>query len=96
MIKKCFLWSILASLHLCDNDHPNRVSKSKQYFIELKIEFFDFTKGSRCSDVHIFEKLNDLSTNIFEISFYQDKNNWKHNLIPIEISEKESDKVIDL
>ena len=22
----CFIWSILASLHPCDNDHPNRVS----------------------------------------------------------------------
>ena len=21
----CFIWSILASLHLCHNDHPNRV-----------------------------------------------------------------------
>ena len=24
--KKCFFWSILAILHPCDNDHPNRVS----------------------------------------------------------------------
>ena len=22
----CFIWSILARLHPCDNDHPNRVS----------------------------------------------------------------------
>ena len=24
--KFCFIWSILASLHPCDNDHPNRFS----------------------------------------------------------------------
>ena len=24
--KYCFLWSILADLHPCENDHPNRVS----------------------------------------------------------------------
>ena len=24
--KYCFIWSILASLHPCENDHPNRVS----------------------------------------------------------------------
>ena len=24
--KYCFIWSILASLHPCDNDHLNRVS----------------------------------------------------------------------
>ena len=30
--KYCFLWSILASLHPCDNNHPNRVSNYKRYF----------------------------------------------------------------
>ena len=24
--KYCFIWSVLASLHPCENDHPNRVS----------------------------------------------------------------------
>ena len=24
--KYCFIWSILASLHPCENDHPNEVS----------------------------------------------------------------------
>ena len=24
-VKNCFIWSILASLHPCENDHPNRV-----------------------------------------------------------------------
>ena len=30
----CFLWSILAYLHPCENDHPNRVSNYNQYFNE--------------------------------------------------------------
>ena len=46
--------------------------------------------------MHRFEKLNNLSINIYELSFYQDGDKWKHNLIPIEISKNESDKVIDL
>ena len=57
---------------------------------------FDFTNGFKSSDVQKFEKLNNLSINIFELNFYQDKNEWKHNLIPIEISKNESDKVVDL
>ena len=78
---------MLDSLHPCDNDHPNRVSNYKQYFDELNIEGFDFTDGFRCSDVHRFEKLNNLSINIFGLNFYQDKNKWKHNLLPtIELS----------
>ena len=45
--------------------------------------------------MHRFEKLNNLSINIYELKFYQDGDKWKHNLIPIEISKKESDKVTD-
>ena len=37
-----------------------------------------------------------MSVNIYELNVYQDGDKWKHNLIPIEISKDESDKVIDL
>ena len=94
--KYCFIWSILASLHPCENDHPNRVSNYKQYFNELNFQSFDFTNGFKCSDVQKFNDLNNLSVNIFELNFDQDKNKWKHNLIPIEISKNKSDRVVDL
>ena len=84
--KYCFLWSILAFLHPCENSHPNRVSNYKQYFNSLKIDGTDFTDGFKTSDVVKFEKLNNLSVNIFELKFYQDGINWKHKLIPIEVS----------
>ena len=87
--------SILVYLHPCQNDHPNRVSNYKQYFNELNIIVFDFVNGFSCSDIHIFEKLNNFSNNIFELNFYQDKIKWKHNLTPNEISENDSDKVSD-
>ena len=94
--KYCFLWSILASLYPCNNNHPNRVSNYRQNFNELKINDVDFTNGFKCSDVHKFNELNNLSVNIFEFNFYQDQNQWKHKLIPIEISKNNSDRVIDL
>ena len=37
-----------------------------------------------------------MSVNIYELNFYQDGEKWKHNLIPIEISKNESDRVVDL
>ena len=83
--KYCFIRSILASLHLCNNNNRNKVSKYKQYFNELNFQGFGFTNGFKCSDVHRFNKLNNLSVNIFQHRFYQDQNRWKHNLIPIEI-----------
>ena len=94
--KYCFLWSILAWLHPCNNNHPNRVSNYRQYFNELNIQGFDFTNGFKSSDVHKFNELNNLSVNIFELNFHQDQNQWKHKLIPIEISKNNSDRVIDL
>ena len=94
--KYCFVWSILASLYPCENTHPSRVNNYIQYFNELNIQSFDFTKGFKCSDVHKFNELNNLSVNIYELNFYQDGDKWKHNLIPVEISKNESDNVIDL
>ena len=38
--KYCFVRSILASLHPCENDHPNRVSICLQYFNELNFQNF--------------------------------------------------------
>ena len=93
--KYCFLWSILAYLHPCNNNHPNRVTNYRQYFDELSIQGFDFINGFKCSDVHRFNELNNLSVKIFELNFYQDQNQWKHKLIPIENSKNDSDRVID-
>ena len=94
--KYCFNWSNLASLHPCENDHPNRVSNHKPYFNELNFQSFDFTNSFKCSDVHRFNELKNLSVNIYDMNFYQDGDNWKHNLIPIEISKIELDNVIEL
>ena len=89
--KYCFLWSILAKLHHCENN-SNVVSSYRKYFNELNIEGFDFTNGFRCSDMYRFENLKSLSINKYELIFDQDK----PKLIPLEISKNVSDKVIDL
>ena len=94
--KYCFIWSISASLHPCENNYPNRVNNYVQYFNELNFQNFDFTNGFECSDVHRFNELNNLSVIIYELNFYQDDDKWKHNLLPTEISKNESDNVIDL
>ena len=73
--------------------HPNRVSNYRQFFDELNIQEFLFTSAYKCNDVHKFEKLNDLTINIFELNFCQDHR--KHKLIPNEVSKNDSDRVID-
>ena len=65
----CFLWSILASLHYRENDHPNRVSNYNQYFNELNIDALEFTNGFKCGDMHRFEKLSNLSITTYELNF---------------------------
>ena len=91
-----FLLSILAYLHPCNDNHPNRVSILRHYLNELKIQGFDFTNGFKCSDVHKFNELNNLPINLLELTFYQDQKNWRHKLVPIEVSKNESHRVIDL
>ena len=81
----CFLWSILAHLHPCENSHPNRVSNYRDYLNELKTDGSDFP--FKTSDVSKFEEMNNLAINIFELQFHQEGVNWKHKLIPIEVSE---------
>ena len=68
----------------------------KQSFEELNVEGFDFTSGFSCSVIQKFGKLNNLSINIFELNFYQDKNKRQHNLIAIEINKNGSDRVVNL
>ena len=46
-------------------------------------------------DVHRFNELNNLSINIFELNFYQDQNNWRHKLIPVEVSKKIQIKLLN-
>ena len=94
--ENCCLWSILASFHPCNNNGPNRVSKYKQYFNELKIDGFGFTIGLKCIGVQKKEKLNNLSTNIFELNFYKNQNKCRLKLVSIEVSKIESDRVTDL
>ena len=94
--KYCFLLSRLAYLHPCNNNHRKRVSNYGHFLNQLNFESFDITNGSKCSDVHKFGKLNNLSINIFELNFYQDQNKWRHKLVPIEVSENDSNKVVNL
>ena len=46
--------------------------------------------------MHRFEKPNNSSILIIELSLYQDQNKWKHYLIPLEVNENESNRVVDL
>ena len=69
--KLCFIWYALAYLHSWNNSYPTRVKNIYiQYFKELNIDVFDFSNGFKCSDIHKFEKLNNLSINISELNFY--------------------------
>ena len=60
----------------------------------MKIYGLDFP--IKTSDVTKFERMNNLAINIIELQFYQEGINWKHTLIPVEVSENNSETVIDL
>ena len=92
----CFIWSKLAQLHPREKSHPTRVKNYRQNFIELNIQGSDFSNGFKCIDVQKIEKLNNLSINLFDSNFFRGENRWEQNLIPIDVSENESDIDVDL
>ena len=94
--KNCFTWSILTHLHPFENSHSVRVSKYTQYFNYLKIEGLHFSNGFKCSYVHRFETLFSLSVNFFKLEFYKEGLNRKHNLVPSQISENITYRVVDI
>ena len=94
--KYCFIWSILVHIHPYKFVHRNRVSICRQNFNELNIEGFDFSNGLKSSDVLKFEKLNKLTIMIFEISFYQDKQNGNTKLILIDVGKKDLNRNVDM
>ena len=83
----CFLPSTLVHPYLCEKSHPKRVSIYVQYIGSLKIQRFDFNIGFKCNEVHKIVKLSIISTNIFELIFYQVENKWELERTLIEILE---------
>ena len=61
---KCFLWSILAHLHVVPpHQHGYRVEKYTPYENELNMEGITYPVAVK--DVPKFEKQNDISVNVF-------------------------------
>ena len=62
--KKCFMWSVLASLHsVSRTDNADRVSNYRQYEHELKVDGLDFPTPN--CQIAEFEKQNNISVNVF-------------------------------
>ncbi|CAG2256166.1 unnamed protein product [Mytilus edulis] len=65
---KCFLWSVLAAIHPTDNN-AHRVNKYKPFENELNTTGIDFPVPIK--QVEKFEKLNNLSINVFGYEDFQ-------------------------
>ena len=91
------LFGVYWLIYFPSYSNPQRVSNYKHHFDKLNIQGFNFENGFIVSDVKKFEKLNNLSINIFELKFYEEDKIWKHKLVPLEISEnRNGDYEIDL
>ena len=91
--KLWFLWSNLAHLHHCEKSHFYVVSNYTEFFSEFYIVGFEFSYGIKFIDVNTYGKLNNLSKNIIELSFYQKTKEVRHKLFPVEISKNDLHKV---
>ena len=79
--QKCFLWSIVASLHPVSRaDHPSRVANYVQYERDLNTEEMDFPVS--LSQIGRFEKKNNISVNVFGFE--------KNEIFPLHITQQKN------
>lgn len=80
--EKCFLWSVLASLHpLSRFNNPQRVAKYFQYETELNMNQISYPV--KISDIPKFERANDISVSVLS---YELEKNRKLQLFPLYLS----------
>ena len=83
---KCFLWSILAHLHVVPpNQHGYRVEKYIPYENELNMEGIAYIVAVK--DVPKFEKQNDISVNVF---------GYEDGYYPLYISKDQKERHVSL
>ena len=83
---------MLASLHPCSNNHPNRVSDYSQYFDKSNIREFDFIMDlNAVMSLNLINHTLSLKTCLNKIKMF-----GKHKLKLIEIVKNISDRVIGL
>ena len=75
--EKCFLWSILASLHPVQwRNSPHRISKYQEY--EHELNMFGIQYPMDIKDIGKFEHQNNINVNVYE---YKDKKIFHYNRI---------------
>ncbi|XP_033761654.1 uncharacterized protein LOC117343421 [Pecten maximus] len=82
--KKCFLWSVLAALHPTKN-HPERVSKYKQF--ETELDFTGISSPVSMVDIPKFETQNQISINVL---------GYEKGLFPVHVTKNRYEKHVDL
>ncbi|XP_039315632.1 uncharacterized protein LOC120360066 [Solenopsis invicta] len=69
----CFAWSVVAALHPAENN-ANRESSYPHYSTVLKFDDIQFPM--KVKDIGKFERLNDMSVNVYSTKFYRKKKDF--------------------
>ncbi|XP_051168412.1 uncharacterized protein LOC127286142 [Leptopilina boulardi] len=86
---ECFKWAVLSALH-SNVSHPERVSSYNKFKDELNFEGIEFPVALK--NVPKFEKLNDISINVYGLSkFYGD-----FSVHPLHLTAEKRDKHVNL
>ena len=64
--------------------------------VNWKLLALIFQKNSKCDGVHRLGNKNIFSKAVFGLNYYRVRKKWKHKIIPIELSENDSDGVVGL
>ncbi|XP_046735002.1 uncharacterized protein LOC124404714 [Diprion similis] len=87
----CLLRSVTAALFPANNSHPDRVSSYPHFSSVLRYDGLNFPMS--LDQIPKFEKLNDLSINVYSID-YTDKKRMNSEIVPVYLSRSKSDKPV--
>ncbi|XP_039312988.1 uncharacterized protein LOC120359475 [Solenopsis invicta] len=87
----CFAWSVVAALHPAEN-HADRESSYPHYSTVLKFDDIQFPM--KVKDIGKFERLNDVSVNVYSTEF--DKKEKRLYFVPIRLTADKKEKHVNL
>ncbi|KAL6421596.1 hypothetical protein ACFW04_014325 [Cataglyphis niger] len=92
-IKQCFAWAVVAALYPVEK-HAERSSRYPHYTAVLNLKNLEFPMN--LNGITRFERLNDISINVYTLRDKKNKKNKKRDIVPFRLTDNKREKHVNL
>ncbi|KAL6418932.1 hypothetical protein ACFW04_011683 [Cataglyphis niger] len=89
----CFAWAVVAALYLVEK-HAERSSRYPHYTAVLNLKNVEFPMN--LNGIARFERLNDISINVYTLRDKKNKKNKKRDIVPLRLTDNKREKYVNL